>query len=144
MIPYPTKKFFRQQLFFGLLLWFAMKIIVYTNYGITSIEMENLISWNYYGAYFSSDIIWWISICSDLSYAIGIITMIFFKGWGRILVIGHLGCSCMLTALMGMVIHTGMVDMMLMISGVLIWFPLVLSFFDPCSKYFENDHGNTA
>ncbi len=138
MIPHPSKKFFRQQLIFGLFVWCVVTIITYTNYDINSVVEADMVSLNNFGTPLSPTVLWILLTILDVAYVVGIIAMIFFKSWGRFLMIARLACECFLTSFMGILVLTGVIDMLLIIEGVLIGIPLVLSFFHPCSEYFTN------
>ena len=138
MFPYPSQKFFRQMLLFGLIVWLSMFIVEATNYDVNSHEEEKILTWNYFGSLLPppvSSAIYWIQ---TILYGIGLIAMIFLKGWGRFLILASIIVDFLSTTFLGLVVTTGAMDMLNLLAGTLIGIPLVLSFFDPCSSYFTH------
>ncbi|MGJ8655823.1 MAG: hypothetical protein ACSHX6_05170 [Akkermansiaceae bacterium] len=140
MIHYPSKQFFRQQVIFGFIVWIAINVICYYNYDVKSIDEADLLSLNFYGSMIPPEHCWSISIAITVFYTVGILALIYFQGWGRILILVVLGIECFLSPFMGMIVDTGSMDMLSTIADVLIGVPWVLSFFEPCSSYFDPPH----
>ncbi len=137
MFPYPSIKFFRQLLVFSLLVWASIVIIQWTGTDAVTVEETELLRWNYYGAkipYNLLNIIYW---AVNGIHAAGLIAMIFLRGWGRLLVVASIGLDFLTTSFMGMIVSTGVIDMLSIVDYSLVSIPLVLSFFDPCSGYFD-------
>ena len=137
MIPYPSKKFFRQQLIFGLIVWSASYVVSYYNYDVNSVGEADVLTWNYYGSKIPEELVWLLNMFLSAVFVIGVIGMIFFQGWGRILLLVQLVIGCFITPFMGLIVTTGALDMLYIISSVLIGVPFILSFFEPCSSYFQ-------
>jgi len=137
MIPFPSKKYFRLQLILGLVIYVLYFVIGYTGYDLRDQAELNIASLSFYGsiieietAYLLYDFIAVVNVC-------GVVGMILLQGWGRFLILGGLLVEFLATSFCGIVIMTGMSNMLYILVQVLVGVPWVLSFFDPCSRYFE-------
>ena len=69
---------------------------------------------------------------------IGAVTFIGFWKWSRYLLIGSYLLTSLLLGVQGVIVTKGLSEAFYSFGGILLFFPLVLSFFPPCSHYFEN------
>ena len=136
MIPFPSKKYFRIQLIFGLVIYVLYLVVGYTSYDLRDQIGFDMVALNFYGsiidietAYLLYDFVTVVNFC-------GVLGMILFQGWGRFLILGGLLVNFVITPFCGMVVITGTMDMLWILTEVLVGVPWVLSFFEPCSQYF--------
>lgn len=138
VFEYPSKQFFRQMLVFGFLVWIVINLISYYNYDVRTIEEADALSWNFYGCALSPGFCWLINMAIVVMYTVGVLGLICFQSWGKIVILLVLVVECFISPFMGLVVYTGSIDMLSIISSVLIGIPWVLSFFEPCGSYFDS------
>lgn len=69
---------------------------------------------------------------------IGAVSFLGFWKWSRHLLVGSYLLTSLLVGVQGIIVTKGLPEAFFSFGGVLLFFPLVLSFFPPCSHYFED------
>ncbi len=137
MLSHPSPKFFRQLLLFGFIVWISTYIVTYTDYDVKSRDELVALDWNGFGSTLSETAFWVLLGAKEILFGVGLMAMLMFRGWGRFLILGSLLIEFLSTSFMGLIVFTGPMDMLCLLYWVLVWIPLVLSFFEPCSSYFN-------
>jgi hypothetical protein len=73
------------------------------------------------------------------AFLIGALTFLGFWKWSRHILIVCLLVSNLVTGVNSVVVLQGLPEALAGFGGLVLFFPLVLSFYPPCSHYFEND-----
>jgi hypothetical protein len=71
-------------------------------------------------------------------FLIGSFSFLGFWKWSRHLLIACLLLSNLMTGVQGVIVMQGLPEAVMGFAGLLLFFPLVLSFYPPCSHYFED------
>ena len=71
-------------------------------------------------------------------FLIGSFSFLCFWKWSRHILIACLLVSNLITGAQGVIVVQGLPEAIMGFGGLLIFFPLVLSFYPPCSHYFED------
>ena len=73
------------------------------------------------------------------AFFIGAVTFLGFWRWSKHILVICLLVSNLLTGMNSVVILQGLPEAVAGFGGLVLFFPLVLSFYAPCCRYFEND-----
>ena len=137
MLKHPSPKHFRFLLSFGFIVWVAMFIVEYYGFDVNTNDEVTALQWNYHGSklpYATVDFVYWFG---TILYGVGLIGMMFMRGWARVLVMLSIIIDFITTGFMGLLVVTGTMDMLSILVNIVVGVPLVLSFFEPCSRYFQ-------
>ena len=139
MINFPSRKLFQKLAFLGLLLSVVAYFLALFRIPTPSKEVNDALDWNFYEASIPIETLQLILLMMFFIYIVSGIGFIFFLSWSRQALVF---CVCVSIALMpfqGIYVTTGIFDFINNIGTIMLMVPIVLSFFPPCSGYFEKN-----
>jgi hypothetical protein len=133
-MKYPSRPLFRTLAWLGVV---AITAQAYWYVVASPLSAESAFSWMYYGAVIPERLLPPIWNCVWASYIL--LSALFALGfsWARWLLLCNLILSTLLNLVSGIFVMSASDAFLGSASSLLLWFPFVLSFFEPCSTYFS-------
>ena len=138
---HPTKLEFQWLVFSGMVLISASAFMEESKLPQPPAEIANALDWNYYGSSLSYESMNVIYTLLSVGYGIGFLGFLFFKEWGRWVILACWGAHILVTPFLGLYVTRGLPSALSQIGGFLFLVPFILSFFTPCSSYFVRQPG---
>lgn len=104
-------------------------------------EISDALEWNYYGAMAPFPLLMAVLWVLLLGYLIGGIGLVCFTRWSRGVLLLVIVLSVLITPFSGLSVSRGLPLAISSLGSMLLLIPLVLSFFPPCSGYFQQNTG---
>lgn len=97
------------------------------------------LDWNYFGAILPFDVLPWVWWALLAAWAVGSVAFVLFASWSRLLLGALLTAEFLVMPFQGLYVSTGIHDAIGGIGSLCFLVTFVLSFFEPCSRYFERE-----
>lgn len=133
----PSKRQFRNLTIIGLVLIFSGSVMEHRRIPTPSQEITDALNWNGYGSILSdesSQMLFYVQIGAVFVGVVGFLT---FGGWSRCLLLGVFIGSYAIIPMSGLFVTHGVSLAFIYFGSGFFMVPFVLSFFQPCSEYFE-------
>lgn len=101
-----------------------------------SAGFENALQWTYFESVIPRQVAWWFWSIHQAAIWIACLLFCLFVSWSRWLVLGLIVASIFMGLFSGLYVGIPVRDFIYYIGTVVFWFPLILSFYPPCSGYF--------
>jgi len=98
---------------------------------------ENALGWTYFESILPWRALWWFWVIDSFANVITLFLFCCLVPWSRWLFLGLTILSVVMTLLSGLYVTTPIPDFFSLLGATIFWFPFVLSFFPPCSNYFQ-------
>lgn len=136
-MKHPSKEQIRVLAFAGILLTATGSLFDVFQFPSPTPEESAALEWNYWNALipYTAQITIWALVGS--STLVGVIGFILFQAWSRWLLLGSMALLALTSPFMGLYVARGLGEGLTTIGGLLFMFPFVLSFFPPCSDYYN-------
>ena len=137
MIPFPSKPVFRGLSLAAVVLQVIAMLSWICDWTFGGEAANTALQWSSYGSILPYAIVYWWGQAYPILFSIGLLFFFLFHGWSRIFLLCLLVISLLLTPLSGLSVSDALSSFLYSLANLVFWLPFLLSFFSPCSEYFN-------
>lgn len=138
-MKHPSRNTFRAVALLGFVLTGISYVGLENRWFVYSQPALDALDWNYFGAILPDDFLPWVWRALLASWVVGAAAFVLFASWSRPMLAVLLAAEFVLMPFQGLYVSTGIHDAIGGIGSLCFLVTFVLSFFDPCSRYFQGD-----
>jgi hypothetical protein len=137
MIPFPSKRDFRLLTLVAVALQVIAMLSWLFGWILGGDAARTTLQSASYGSILPYQVVYWWGQAYPILFCIGLLFFFLFKGWSRIFLLGLLCISLALVPFSGLNVTDAMPSFLYSLANLVFWIPFLLSFFTPCSEYFN-------
>jgi hypothetical protein len=137
MFPFPNKRAFRGLTLVAVVLQVLAMISWICDWTSAGEAARTALQWSSYGSILPYEIVYWWGQSYPILFSVGLLFFFLLQGWSRIYLFGLLVLSLLLIPFSGLTVSDSLSSFLYSLANLFFWIPFLLSFFPPCSEYFN-------